>query len=67
MIFAALSFALSIAVPVEPAAPVLPWAGGRVYTSERVHAGLRPALLATNDGPERGIGLTAQITWRTPW
>jgi hypothetical protein len=35
-------------------------AGGRVYSSQAVHVGLRPAVIA--DGAGAGLGLTVQVT-----
>jgi hypothetical protein len=66
--FLALISVLALQLPGEPPAPLTPWlTGGSVYRSATTHVGVRPAVLVTNDGPEWGLALTAQVSTRTPW
>lgn len=51
-------------LPLEAAAPEPLWSG-RLVDLPDVHVGLRPAADALVDGA--GVGLTLQITVRTPW
>jgi hypothetical protein len=67
MVFGALLSALALQLPVEPTPPVTLWTTGSLHRSSTLHVGVRPAALATNDGPEWGIGVTAQISVVTPW
>ena len=55
---AAVLAALWRLTPPEPPAP----SAWRLYESPDVHVGLRPAVDWGN-----GIGLTLQVTVRTPW
>ncbi len=56
-----LMWRLPIATPYEPPLPIF-WVGGRLYTTESVHIGVRPAMDWGN-----GVGLTLQLTLKTPW
>jgi len=50
--------ALWLALQAGPAAPPEP-APWRVYASERLHVGVRPAMLMTPD--ESAVGVTVQV------
>jgi hypothetical protein len=57
---------LAVAVGQGPGPPPAPsWFGGRVYTSSGVHVGLRPALLASSQGPEWAAGATVQVSLKS--
>jgi hypothetical protein len=61
-----LAVALVLALQGSPSAVAPPWYGwaGRVYTSARLHVGVRPAVLVDPD--ERAVGLTIQLTTFLP-
>lgn len=66
----ALALALAASSPLGSWAPSPPsgapsWWGsaGRVYSSARIHAGVRPALYVTSEGRERAAGFTLQVSW----
>ncbi len=46
--------------------PTLPAWDGRIVTLPDFHLGLRPALDSASDG-FGGVGVSAQVTVRTPW
>jgi hypothetical protein len=57
--------------PAEPPAPQLPWANvGRVWTTPRLHVGVRGAVFVddeANGAIEAGAAATVQVTIATPW
>lgn len=58
-----LAVALALQQPA-PTAPVPPsWYGGRIYTSQGLHVGVRPAFDCSSEG-DWAIGLTVQVTVR---
>lgn len=62
----ALALALAMwGAPLQPPpqpSPI-PWAGGRVLTTDTLHVGVRPAVDIDNSaGIEWGVGLTVQVT-----
>lgn len=72
-------YALSLAIAVGSSPPVasaagLPWAGGRVYTSESCevtdgacwHVGVRPHADVDGNG-DWGLAVTVQVTERGGW
>ena len=47
--------------PVSVQAPS--WFGGRIFTSDTLHVGVRPAAVVEKaDGLEVGVGVTLQVT-----
>jgi hypothetical protein len=60
--------AVAAALASAPAAPPpLPWAGGRIVTTDTLHVGLRPAAFVDNEDRgalEWGAGATVQVTVR---
>jgi hypothetical protein len=55
-----IALALLLQVSIAPApVPVPVW---RVVDRPGLHVGVRPFALATNDGPEVALGVTAQVT-----
>lgn len=54
--------------PVQPAMKPPTWYGGRVFTSETLHVGVRPAVDIGRDGTgwSYGAGATVQVTLNFP-